>query len=254
MVKVIAHRGANKLAPQNTLPAFRLARELGCDGFENDTHFTKDRQVVVCHNYDIDKTSNGKGFIKDMTLDELRSYDFGSYFSPEYAGTRIPTLDEFFEVAKGLEIINVEIKRPIDGDLSIVDATIEGAKKWGVLENLLISSFDPACLDRAAEYEPACKTAVLYDMTKPEFYTIIDDPAGFASKHGCFAIHPIYVTVDRHTVERAHELGLKVNPWTVDSDEAILAMAYLGCDGVITDVCGRATELLRPFNESVKNG
>lgn len=87
---VIAHRGANKYAPQNTLAAFKKAYELGCDGFETDVHITKDGKVVICHNYTIDETSTGKGKVADMTLDELKGYDFGSYYSKKFEGTEIP--------------------------------------------------------------------------------------------------------------------------------------------------------------------
>ena len=109
MTKIIAHRGASKAAPQNTLAAFKKAKAMGAHGFENDVHLTKDGVIVVCHNPTIDATSNGTGAICDMTLEELRQYDFGSYFSPEFAGEKIPTL-KFYEVAQGLEIVNVEIK------------------------------------------------------------------------------------------------------------------------------------------------
>ena len=76
--KIIAHRGANKKAPQNTLPAFRLAVEEGADGFETDVHLTKDGRAVICHNYTIDATSDGRGAIADYTFDELRLFDFGA--------------------------------------------------------------------------------------------------------------------------------------------------------------------------------
>ena len=110
MSKIIAHRGASKAAPQNTIPAFKKGIEFGCDGFENDVHLTKDGVIVVCHNYEIDETSNGSGLIADMTFEQLRQYDFGSYFDPSFAGTRIPTLDEFLELCSNVEIINIEIK------------------------------------------------------------------------------------------------------------------------------------------------
>ena len=75
--KVISHRGANKEAPQNTIPAFKKSIEIGVDGFETDIHITADGVPVICHNYTIDETSDGQGNIKDMTLEQLRSYDFG---------------------------------------------------------------------------------------------------------------------------------------------------------------------------------
>ena len=112
MTKILAHRGANKHAPQNTIPAFLKAIELGADGVENDVHLTKDGELVICHNYTIDETSDGKGNISDYTLEELKKFDFGSYFSPDFAGTKIPTLHEFLEIADPFSIINVEIKSP----------------------------------------------------------------------------------------------------------------------------------------------
>ena len=107
MTKIIAHRGANRYAPQNTMPAFNKAIELGIDGFENDVHLTKDGYIVVCHNYTVDETSNGTGTITEMTLDELRALDFGVYFCSDFKGTKIPLLSEFFEICKGIEKINV---------------------------------------------------------------------------------------------------------------------------------------------------
>ena len=94
-VKVIAHRGACKVAPQNTMPAFEKGLELDVDGFETDVHLTADGVPVLCHDYEIEETSNGHGKITSMTLDELREFDFGSYFSEEFKDTKIPTLEEF---------------------------------------------------------------------------------------------------------------------------------------------------------------
>ena len=79
--KVISHRGANREAPQNTLPAFEKSIEIGVDGFETDIHLTKDGIPVVCHNYTIDETSSGQGDINELTYEELLNYDFGAYFT-----------------------------------------------------------------------------------------------------------------------------------------------------------------------------
>ena len=82
MTKILAHRGANKHAPQNTIPAFLKAIELGADGVENDVHLTKDGELVICHNYTIDETSDGKGNISDYTLEELKKFEFWLLFFP----------------------------------------------------------------------------------------------------------------------------------------------------------------------------
>ena len=112
MPLIHAHRGASAYAPENTLPSFRKAVELHSDGVENDIHLTLDNQWVVCHDDDIARTSNGQGCISQMTLAQLRQYDVGSKFAPEFAGTPIPTLEEFLQVVSDMNPINIEIKGP----------------------------------------------------------------------------------------------------------------------------------------------
>lgn len=235
MVKVIAHRGASKLAPQNTLSAFRLAKELKADGFENDVHMTKDGHIVVCHDYDIDETSNGTGHIIDYTLEELLKFDFGSYFSPEFEGEKIPTLNEFFEISKGLSIINVEIKRPFDGNFEIVDGVIESAKSYGVFPELLISSFDESVLHRAKKVDGNVKAALLYDPLSLNIDKIVEDPVAYALDSGFEAIHPVFLMVDEDLVEDARKNNIEINVWTINNERAAKVMTEWGVDGLITD-------------------
>ena len=96
MPLVLAHRGANKVAPQNTIPAFERSIEIGVDGFETDIHLTSDGVPVVCHTPAIDETSDGTGEVNKMTYDELRAFDFGSYFHEKFKGTKAPSLEEFY--------------------------------------------------------------------------------------------------------------------------------------------------------------
>ncbi|MGN1169175.1 MAG: glycerophosphodiester phosphodiesterase, partial [Acutalibacteraceae bacterium] len=139
-VKIISHRGANRLAPQNTLPAFEAALKIGVDGFETDVHLTADGVPVICHNYKVNETSDGTGKISAMTYDEFKSYDFGGYFSPEFKGTTAPSLDEFLRLCLGadLEIINIELKPSLENDMSVVSKTIQMVKDYGLSDKLLI--------------------------------------------------------------------------------------------------------------------
>ena len=100
MPLVLAHRGANKVAPQNTIPAFKKAIEFNADGLETDVHLSKDGHIVICHNYTIDETSNGVGRVDEMTLLELKNFDFGSYFSDDFKGVSLPTLPELLDLTK----------------------------------------------------------------------------------------------------------------------------------------------------------
>ncbi len=248
MINIIAHRGANKVAPQNTLPAFRKAIEMKADGFENDVHLTKDAIPVVCHNYDIDQTSDGSGFIRDYTYEELLKFDFGSYFSPEFAGTKIPTLDEFYELCTDMKVINVEIKSPRDGRLDeIVSKTIESAKKLNLCDRLIISSFDPEVLLKVKDIDSFVKTGILYDPNSAIAEEICDDLAAYAKKIRVDALHPYIAFLSEDYIEEAHDAGLIVNPWTVNKDFQIENLCAWGCDGVITDVPDLARSIAEKF-------
>ena len=109
-IQVIAHRGASAYAPENTLAAFERAIALHADWFELDCHLTKDGEVMVMHNGDVDKTTNGQGRIADMTLAELKALDAGSWFAPEFAEEPVPTLGEALDLAKERIGVYVEIK------------------------------------------------------------------------------------------------------------------------------------------------
>lgn len=236
--KIIAHRGANFFAPQNTIPAFEKAVELSADGFETDIHLTKDGIPVLCHNYTIDATSDAKGNISDYTYEELLKFDFGGYFSSAYAGTKIPTVDEFLELFKkaDLDILNIEIKSPKDPkEFNIVEATIDLAKEHGLFDKLLISSFNSELLVRAKDYDAECKTGFLYAPTKKWSIPAILDPIGFAQSIKADALHPYELFVTREYVERAHANGIMVNPWTIDKVKTIDKLLDYGVDGIITN-------------------
>ena len=91
-VQIIAHRGAPTFAPENTLPAIRKALEIGVDMIEIDVHQTKDGVLVLMHDEKVDKTTDGRGYIKDMTFDEIRLLDAGSWFDPVFTGTKVPAM------------------------------------------------------------------------------------------------------------------------------------------------------------------
>lgn len=235
-IKIISHRGANMYAPQNTIHAFRRSLELSANGFETDVHLTADGVPVICHNYTIDETSNGKGAIASMTLNELLQYDFGGYYSRIYKDTKIPTLDEFLELVAGsdIEVMNIELKTPKDGNLDIVAKTIDAVKEHGLFDRLLISSFSDEILVKAKEIDENCKTGYLYC---PKFFKreVYKDHVKFAKSIKADALHPMHIHVNKKYVELAHEAGIKVNPWTVNSEKKIRKMIECKVDGIITD-------------------
>ena len=252
-VNVISHRGANKYAPQNTVPAFKKSLEIGVDGFETDVHFTSDGHIVICHNYTVDETSNGSGKVSDMTLERLRDLDFGSYFSEKFAGTQLPTLEEFLDCCKGddIKVMNIEIKEPLNGDKSIADKTIEEVKNFGLYDKLLISSFDPEILVQCKKVDPTCKTGFLYSPDrKITYYKMLFNYIGFAKEIGADYLHPHYSLVSEHYVNKCHENGIGVNPWTVDDDDTVRRMLKCGVDGIITNCPDSVKVIVNEFEAS----
>lgn len=235
---IITHRGANKYAPQNTLPAFKRAVEIGTDGFETDVHLTKDGKVVLCHNYSIDETSDGKGNISDMVLDELKRYDFGSYFNPKYKDTEIPTLAEFLEFVQttDIKVLNIEIKPPQNKSMKVVEETLKIVNEYDLIDRLLISSFSPEVLRTAKALESKCKTGFLYSPKSPTTPTMFWRATEYAKNLKCDALHPYFLFVNEKYVKEAHDAGIMVNPWTVNNPDFIHKMFKYGVDGIISDL------------------
>ena len=226
---VQAHRGASAYAPENTLPAFQLAVDMGADGIECDIHLSRDGHFIVCHDHTVDRTSNGSGRICDKTLAEIKKLDFGAKFGAKFAGTTAPTLEEMLDVVKVMRVINIEIKRfehemGLDASLNLFYSILEC---YGIIAKTIVSSFDKLALRRLKELHRDVYTCLLYDKMK--------SPAQTAKDLGCSAIHPEFGHLAKRTVNNAHDKGLKVNCWTPNEAGEFKRMIAMGCDGIITN-------------------
>ena len=142
MTKVFAHRGASGYAPENTLQAFSLAQEQGADGIELDVQLTKDGEVVVIHDETIDRTSTGKGYVRDYTLEELKKFSFHNHME-KYKGVKIPTLREVLELVKpGKMEVNIELKTGIFWYPDIEEKTMKIVEEAGMEDRVIYSSFN----------------------------------------------------------------------------------------------------------------
>lgn len=250
-INVISHRGANKYAPQNTIPAFEKAIEIGVDGFETDVHFSYDRRIVICHNYTVDETSDGSGNVSSMTAERLRDLDFGSYFSDKFIGTKLPLLEEFLDLCKNdmISVMNIEIKEPLNGDKTIADETINMVKEYGLFDKLLISSFDPEIIKQCKKVDPDCKTGFLYSPDKSVTYKkMLFNYVKFAKEIGADYLHPHFSLVNEKYVNKCHENGIGVNPWTVDADDTVKKMIDAGVDGIITNCPDSVNKIISEYN------
>jgi glycerophosphoryl diester phosphodiesterase len=227
---IIAHRGASKQAPENTMAAFRRALELGAGGIETDVHLSADGHLMVAHDEKVDRTSNGKGLIRDKTFDELRSLDFGSWFSPEFKDERIPELDELLQLVSGWNgLLNIEIKNGPVFYPGIEQAVASAVRKYKLTNRTIISSFNHYSLVEIRKIDPEIKTAPLYMAG-------LHEPWKYAHSIGSIAIHPLFYNIVPEVVKGCKLNNIMINPFTVDHPEQIKAMIRAGVDGIITNV------------------
>ena len=225
-VLIIAHRGANKLAPENTLKAFEKAIELGADFVEFDTHASKDGEIVIMHDENTLRTAGYDGLIKDMTLEELKQLDCG-------AGEKIPTLKELIQLAKGKINLQLEIKaKGITGEI------VKILRDSGLIDSTIISSFHHGELDKIEQLEPRLKLASLILGIRK------NKSIREAKKQDYYAIHPLHRLASSKFVRKAHENGIKINAWTVDSEKRMKKLIKRGIDGLITNDVEAAKKVL----------
>lgn len=244
MPLVLAHRGANKVAPQNTLPAFQKALDFNADGLETDVHLSLDGHIVICHNYTIDETSNGTGRVDEMTLCQLKSYDFGSYFSDEFKGVTLPTLPELLDLTKSMKLINIEIKPP-QKDCDLVKKVVEAIHEYGIVENSIVSCFDPECIRLVKEIDKNVKTGLLYEDDKLGNEIMTFGVAKYCKQLNADAAHPHRKLITEAEIIDLHNLGIAVNPWTVNKEEEIVRFTQWGCDALISDVPDYCLKVLK---------
>lgn len=247
MPLVLAHRGANKVAPQNTIPAFAKALEFNADGIETDVHLSKDGEIVVCHNYTVDETSNGSGLIDELTLAQLKAMDFGSYFNKDFTGVSLPTLSELLDVVRKMKLINVEIKPPKKNN-DLVKKVVETINEYGIIENSIVSCFDPECVRLVKEIDSNVKTALLYENDELGNEIMTFGVAKYCKQLNVDAAHPHRKLITHKEVVELHNLGMAVNPWTVNLEEEIIRLTEWGCDALISDV----PDYCRKVLESIK--
>ncbi|MDR0293466.1 MAG: glycerophosphodiester phosphodiesterase [Oscillospiraceae bacterium] len=226
---VWAHRGASYIAPENTLEAFSLARDMGADGIELDVHLSADNELIVAHDDTVDRCSSGTGRIADMTLSEIKRLDFSNH-KAGYGGVKAPTLEEVYELVKPTGMtVNVELKSGAVLYEGIEEKCVRLARALGMRDRVFYSSFNHYSLLLVKAAEPDARIAPLYQEALVE-------PWRYAALMGAQAIHPFYPTVATpRMMERLAETGLLCNPWTVDDEGALLWMARLGVNAVITN-------------------
>jgi glycerophosphoryl diester phosphodiesterase len=227
---VIAHRGASAYAPENTLAAFNLALDMGADGVELDVSLSKDGVPIVLHDDTVDRTTNGRGAVNQMTLAQIKELDASVKFE-KYRGERIPTLEEVLRAVTPRATVNVELKNfavKTDGSEAAVLAAIENT---GALDKVMVSSFNPLALRRMCQLDPRIPRGLLYSPSLPVYLR----RAWLRPLAHPTALHPHYSTITREFVAWARGKGYKINTWTVDDPAEMKHLIELGVDAIMTN-------------------
>ena len=243
-IRLIAHRGYTISAPENTLPAFEAAARAGYDCIETDVRFTSDGTAVLLHRPVVDDTSNGTGEIADMTLIQARCLDFGARRGEEYAGTRIPTLEEGLAFCRGLELdVYLELKVPemTPEQYQIVDHIV---KDCGMRDHVTFISFYLVCLEGMAAQDTGYHFRFLTSSrdietrhesndvsvkTAMEYFWSIQETAGSVG------ISWNYTRLTPELAEEIKTAGLVLEAWTVDDIKALQAIPA-SCAAVTTNM------------------
>ncbi len=249
---ILGHRGASQLAPENTLSAFRLARELGADGVELDVQLSRDRVPVVIHDGTLERTTDGHGAVSAHTVLELKQLDAGAWKAPQFRGERIPTLAEVFEVLsdwlvptaprgapRGL--INVELKSNGIFTDGLEREVVNLIAQKNAHAYVLVSSFNPLMLQRVKAMDPRLKRGLLYSPEQPAYLS----RAWLRLLVAPHALHPKHTMIDYDYAEWARARRYAINTWTVDEPAEAARLANLKVNAIITnqpDLIRRAIE------------
>lgn len=235
-----AHRGASHEAPENTLAAFLLAAELEVDGVELDVQLTRDGEIVVIHDFALETTTDGQGPVSDRTLAELKELDAGSWFDPTFAGERIPTLQEVVETVGHRILLNIELKTASLRDNGLAAAVARTIEDNHLLDQVVVSSFNPLAVWRIKMMNPWIPTGLLY---APDMPVVLRRPWLRHLVHP-EALHPHYSMVDNSYVRWTKERGYRLHTWTVDGPGEMWQLMRQGVDLIITNRPDLLTQVL----------
>lgn len=225
-----AHRGAVGLAPENTIASFqKVLEETQARLIEIDVQLTKDLEVVVIHDSTVDRTTDGSGKVSDYTLSDLKELDAGSWFSEEFTGERIPTLQETLEWSKGKIWISIELKNIKDNKELLVEKTVEIINELGMQDEVQIISFNHRMLEAVRKFSKDIKTSAITPcaLVKPSEYL-----KGFA----CHVLNGPGEYLTKELVDNLHDNGLLVNGGMVNDLDTWDHLESIGVDLMCTNI------------------
>lgn len=232
-VSNVAHRGATAYTPENTIAAFDLAVDMKADYIEIDVQRSKDGELVLIHDTTVDRTTDGTGKVGDLTLEQLRSLDAGSWKGDQFAGEPIPTFEEILDHYHGKIGILIELKAPelYPGiEEQVAAALIERNLHKPQNEKIIIQSFNFESIKKMDQLLPKVPIGIL---TSNRADTTLEALQEFSTYADWF--NPSYGIVTKELVNQVHSLGMQIGSWTVRSQEAADFLFEMGVDAIISD-------------------
>ncbi|MCM3711249.1 glycerophosphodiester phosphodiesterase [Sporosarcina luteola] len=237
-MEIFAHRGASGNYPENTIAAFMEAARLPIFGVEFDVHMTADGELVVIHDESIDRTADGKGYVKDMSLAELKKHDFGNWFSPEFKGETIPTLAEVLDVFNPTDHkLNIELKSDIFPYEGMVEKVLDLIAERQMESRIIISSFDHSAVRTVKRFNPQIETAAL-------FMEVLVHPVDYLNKIPADALHILFPAALRPTIAEVINSGMPVRTFTVNDETYAHTLKQAGVQAIFTDYPGKMYSFL----------
>ena len=237
MVANVAHRGASGSCPENTLIAFQKALEIGVDEIELDLHSTRDGHLVVMHDADVDRTTDGTGAIAELTLAEIKALDAGSSFGGQFRGERVPTWEEALDLVQGKVGLNVHLKEGGNPDGNFERKVARVLQDFGMVDDSIL-----ACSDESAGIfagiDPRIECRIFRARRTPEEYLRKSVEMGLRTMQpGRDITTPGYV-------RKAHAAGRIVHVFYADTPEDMRAFIEIGVDGILTNYPERLKAVL----------
>lgn len=224
---VIAHRGASGHAPENTLAAFRKAVGLGATFIETDLQLSRDAHFVAIHDSTVNRTTNGKGAVHDLTLAQLRQLDAGSWFGSQFSGERIPTLEEILQFSQKNDVVFYLELKP-SGAWGGEHALIGELRDSEEIARMVVISFDASMVLNLHTIEPTLMTGLLYDGQ-------IEKPVEKAVEIGARQLIARGDLVTPALLAQARKKDLQVVCWTVNQPAHMRMLMEAGITGIMSD-------------------
>ena len=240
-IVVVAHRGFSGVAPENTMVAFKKAVEVGSDMIEFDVRLSKDGEVVVMHDEYVERTTNGKGKVIDLTLDDLKKLDAGSKFHSTFYGEKVPILREVLQLAYGQVKVNIELKEGDYGRWTILDLAERALKEVemiGMVDQVMFSSFDPVAIEGIMKKSRTIPVAYIYNrpwslprqVTEGRPFPILNCRKS---------------VLTTENISMANQEDIRVGVYTLNTEEEMERFIDLKVDAIITNQPDRLISILK---------